>query len=99
MLFSACSPTRPEVLIPKRVIEAPENPVPGTITRSWEEPMYQSARRPAGLDPEGIYFIPSHSELVEIVPGRVQEVQYPPTPDELQEQLSVDDDTIGEEVR
>ncbi len=59
------------------VVELQENAVPGTVNDVWEEPMHDTVRVPAQLDPTGTYFRPNHQTVVEIYPGRVQPVQYP----------------------
>ena len=59
--------TAPEVIIQKQVqvIKAP-----GVVEYVWEEPMVDVVNVPPGLDPEGIYYRPSHQEIVEIRQGR-----------------------------
>jgi hypothetical protein len=43
---------------------------PGTVQYVWEEPMVDVIDVPPGLDPDGIYYRPSHQEVVEIRQGR-----------------------------
>jgi len=47
----------------------PHNP-PGVVNYIWEEPMVNVVDVPPGLDPEGIYYRPSHQAVVEIRQGR-----------------------------
>lgn len=58
-------------------VATPENPVPGTVSDFWEEPMYDDVDVPAALDPEGAYYRPEHKEMVEAYPGRHQQMQFP----------------------
>lgn len=44
--------------------------IPGVVEYVWEEPMVDVIEVPPGLDPEGIYWMPSHEEVVEIRQGR-----------------------------
>lgn len=74
--FVACSTSRrkqPE----KIVVEVQEAAIPGTVTEVWEEPIVDTVRVPGQIDPQGNYYRAPHSTIVEIYPGRVQEVQYP----------------------
>ena len=59
------------------VVEVQENKVPGTVTEPWVEPMYDTVRVPGQLDPTGTYYRKGHQTVVEIRPGRLQEVQFP----------------------
>lgn len=61
----------------KQVVELYENPVPGTVDTIWEEPMYDTVRIPGQIDPHGTYYRLPHRNVVEIRPGRVQQVQFP----------------------
>lgn len=54
-----------------------DNPVPGTVTEDWEEPMYDQVKIPGQLDPTATYYRNPHSTVVEIRSGRYQEVQFP----------------------
>ena len=58
---------QPEVIIKRevQVIKAP-----GVVEYVWEEPMVDVINVPPGLDPEGVYYRPSHQEIVEIRQGR-----------------------------
>ena len=51
--------------------------VNGTVDRFWAEPMYDQVRVPAQVDPNNVYYMPSHEALVEIRRERYQEVQFP----------------------
>lgn len=62
----------------KEPVVVMENPVPGTVNEFWVEPMYDTVKVPAKLDPTGTYYRPSHNTVVEIRNGRAQPVQYPP---------------------
>lgn len=68
VLFSSPEPT--EVIIF-------ENAVHGTVTETWAEPMVDSVEVPAQLDPMGTYYRLPHRTIVEIRPGRYQEIEYP----------------------
>lgn len=71
-------PGEPIILPAERIVlEVQESPPHGTVTDVWEEPMYDTIRVPAQLDPTGTYYRPSHKTVVEIRPGRNQEVEYP----------------------
>ncbi|MCB0322083.1 MAG: hypothetical protein KDD69_00885 [Bdellovibrionales bacterium] len=65
------------VVVREVVNELERERVPGTVEDVWVEPMYDQVRVPAALDPNGVYYRPSHSTLVEIRHGKVQPVQYP----------------------
>jgi uncharacterized lipoprotein YmbA len=47
------------------------------VESAWEEPMVDMVEVPPGLDPEGIYYRPAHSEVVEIRQGRWQYYRKP----------------------
>jgi hypothetical protein len=47
-------------------------PATGSISYAWEEPMTQVIDVPPALDPDEVIYIPGHSEVVEIRPGRWQ---------------------------
>lgn len=68
---------RKKPLPEKQVVEAYENPVPGTVDTIWEEPMYDTVRIPGQIDPHGTYYRLPHRNVVEIRPGRAQQVQFP----------------------
>ena len=73
LIFSGCSLSSP----PENRVVVRENAVPGTVAEPWFEPMHDSVKVPAQLDPTGTYFRPEHKTIVEIRPGRVQPLQYP----------------------
>jgi hypothetical protein len=54
------------------VVVMRDNPrmAPGVVEYVWEEPMVDVIDVPPGLDPEGIYYLPAHQEVVEIRQGR-----------------------------
>ena len=72
---TACS--KPEPVPPRPVIEYQVRNVPGVVESTWEEPMVDVVEVPPGLDPEGIYYRPAHSEVVEIRQGRWQYYRKP----------------------
>ena len=59
------------------ILDAQDRPVPGTVDRLYIEPMYDQVRVPAKLDPNGIFYRPSHQTIVEIRQERFQKVEYP----------------------
>lgn len=59
--------------------ELEKDPVPGTVTDVWAEPMYDTVRVPGQIDRKGVYYRASSNQLVRIRPGRFQQVQYPET--------------------
>ena len=65
------------MVIQQPINELEREVVPGTVDDVWVEPMIDSVRMPAQLDPKGTYYRPSHNTLAEIRPGRFQKVQYP----------------------
>ena len=92
--FVSCSskspgPVERTVLTPS-YLAADENPPPGVVTEAWVEPMYDTVKVPAQLDPAGNYFRPAHRTIVEIRPDRFQQVQYEDFP--LSERYPVDSD-------
>jgi hypothetical protein len=62
---------------PVAVNTVQENPIPGTVTEAWAEPMYDDVDVPGQLDPTGTYYRVPHRTIIEVRPGRVQEVQFP----------------------
>lgn len=67
---SGCSSrtvTRTEV---NEIVVASSSETPGAVEYVWEEPMVDVIEVPPGLDPEGHYYRPAHSEVVEIRQGR-----------------------------
>ncbi len=69
--------TTKNVVVREVVNELEKEPVPGTVDDVWVEPMRDTVRVPAQLDPKGVYYRPSHKTVVEIRPGKFQPVQYP----------------------
>ena len=67
------------VTITEPMVELDKETVPGTVDDVWVEPMYDHIRVPAKIDPNGVYYRPSHRSLFEIRPGRYQHVEYPET--------------------
>jgi hypothetical protein len=65
------------IVVRDAVNELEKEPVPGTQSDVWVEPMYDSIRVPGAIDPKGIYYRRGHNELVEIRPGKFQKVEYP----------------------
>lgn len=65
------------VVVRQTTAELEREPVPGTETGVWVEPIYNTVRVPAQLDPSGMYYRPSHNAVVEIRPGRHQLVEFP----------------------
>ena len=78
LAISACT-AQPKIehVVVREEVEVVENKVPGTVNNAWVEPMYDTVRVPSQLDPSETYYRPSHRTVVEIRPGRYQEVQYP----------------------
>jgi len=82
VLGTACSPRPPAKELPPVVVRPSspvvlqENKVPGTVEGDYMEPMFDTVQVPAQIDPKGTYYRPSHKTVVEIIPGRVGEVQY-----------------------
>lgn len=78
----ACSST-PRRVQPERVIvKSAENEllldtVPGTVRDVWAEKMVDQVRVPGQIDPNGVYYRKPHETLIEVRPGRYQQVQYP----------------------
>ena len=54
-----------------------KNPVPGTVSEVWVEPMYDTIKVPGQLDPSATYYRLPHRTVTEIRPERFQRVQYP----------------------
>ncbi len=70
-LFSCYSAAPIAPVVPEIVIEQSYViPDPGAVEYVWEPPMIDVVNVPPGLDPEGIYYRPSHQEVVEIRQGR-----------------------------
>jgi hypothetical protein len=72
---SGCSQTPPPQEPP--VVEYQVRNVPGVVEYTWEEPMVDMIEVPPGLDPEGTYYRPAHSEIVEIRQGKWQYYRKP----------------------
>jgi hypothetical protein len=72
---SGCSQTPPPQ--EPAVIEYQVRNVPGVVEYTWEEPMVDMIEVPPGLDPEGTYYRPAHSEVVEIRQGKWQYYRKP----------------------
>lgn len=72
---AGCSKPPPPQVPP--VIEYQVRNVPGVVEYTWEEPMVDMIEVPPGLDPEGTYYRPAHSEIVEIRQGRWQYYRKP----------------------
>ena len=66
------------VVVREDMAELDKEPVPGAVREVWVEPMYDTVRVPAQLDPSGNYFRPSHRTIYEIRPGKHQLVEFPP---------------------
>ncbi len=64
---SGCS--QPTIEIEPAIVISGES-APGTVETIWEEPMVDVIEVPPGLDPEGMYYRPSHQAVVEIRQGR-----------------------------
>ncbi len=75
VVASACSETPPPQVPP--VVEYQVRNVPGVVEYAWEEPMVDMVEVPPGLDPEGTYYRPAHSEIVEIRQGKWQYYRKP----------------------
>ncbi len=74
---SGCSAGSKKQEAPQQVVQVQDNPIPGTVTEDWEEPMYDQVKIPGQLDPTGIYYRNPHNTVVEIRSERYQEVQFP----------------------
>lgn len=72
---SGCSQPPPPQVPP--VVEYEVRNVPGVVEYTWEEPMVDMVEVPPGLDPEGTYYRPAHSEIVEIRQGKWQYYRKP----------------------
>lgn len=80
IIFVSCSVNnrQPRAQAETIVVETQDNAVPGTVTGVWQEPMVDTVRVPGQIDPQGTYYRAPHQTIIEVYPGRVQEVQYPP---------------------
>ena len=52
------------------------NQIRGTVAKPYVQPMRDVIKVPAQVDPTNTYYRPSHDTIVEIIPGRVQPIQY-----------------------
>jgi hypothetical protein len=81
--FSGCAnfwshQAPPKVAVRDQVpAEMTDRLVNGTVDHVWAEPMNDQVRVPAQIDPNNVYFRPSHETVVEIRHERYQEVQFP----------------------
>lgn len=75
LIFSGCFANSPGT----ELVEIVENPVPGTVTQPWVEPMYDTVKVPGQLDRTGTYYRLPHETVVEIRSDRYQFQQYPNT--------------------
>lgn len=62
---------------PEMAVEVPENPVPGNVNTLWAEPMYDTVRIPAQLDPTATYYRLPHNTVLEIRSEKYQQLEYP----------------------
>ncbi len=70
LCFSACSSQREVVssaIVSEQVTYVPD---PGAVEFVYEPPLVDVIQKQPGLDPDGIYYVPAHQEIVEIRPGR-----------------------------
>ena len=65
------------IIVRETANELDKQPVPGTQTEPWVEPMPEVVRTPAAIDRKGVYFRPAHNEIVEVRPEKFQKVEYP----------------------
>jgi hypothetical protein len=63
-------------IAPIEVVEVTENPVPGTVSQPWVEPMFDQVEVPAQLDPAATYYRLPHKTTYEIRTDRVEGVNY-----------------------
>ena len=79
--LAACSSKKVNTEIPYEArlikIDVQENSVPGTVQEVYIEPMVDQVQVPGRLDPNGVYYIPPHQEVVEIRRDKYQLIQYP----------------------
>lgn len=79
---AACSSTPRRVQPERIIVKSAENDimlntVPGTVRDVWAEKMVDQVRVPGQIDPRGVYYRKPHETLIEVRPGRYQQVQYP----------------------
>lgn len=75
LVITGCSASTPKTIIEVKQVDAPQQyaqEIPGVVKYIWEQPMVDVIDVPPGLDPEGIYYRPSHQSVVEIRQGRWQ---------------------------
>ena len=82
LLFAGCSMSAQggevsTVVLRQAITELEEDPVPGTTSGVWVEPMVQQTCKPGAIDDHGIYYRKPHCTLEEIRPGKYQKVQFP----------------------
>ena len=86
----ACSRT-PVRVEPERVlVKHSQNELlldtpPGTVRDVWAEKMVDRVRIPGQIDPHGVYYRKTHETLIEVRPGRYEQVQYPDQYDHYKE--------------
>ena len=68
-LFSCSTRKTTETVVVEKV-ETITIKDPGAVEYVWEPPIVDVVKVPPGVDPEGIYYRPSHEEVVEIRQGR-----------------------------
>jgi len=77
VVLSACSAeqtcTSETCGVPEPVVG---NAIRGTVTKPYVPPMRDVVTVPAQVDPTNTYYRPSHETIVEIIPGRVQPMQF-----------------------
>ena len=70
LLLTACSSHQEIVSGPIVKEETTVIPDPGAVEFVYEPPILDVIDIPPGLDPEGIYYVPGHSSVVELRQGR-----------------------------
>ncbi len=73
----SCASRKVKPIEVDETVEIIDREVPGTVHSPYFEPIIDVVKVPPHLDPEGIYFRPSHTNIYEIRQGRVQGVEYP----------------------
>jgi uncharacterized lipoprotein YmbA len=69
--LTSCATKNPEVVYVEPQAEHFRSPHdPGVVNFVYERPMVNIVEVPAGLDPEGVYYMPPHRSVVEIRQGR-----------------------------
>ena len=87
IVSTACSSKAPEpikvtaatetVVLRQTVNELEREPVPGTVTEAWVEPMIDTVCQPGQIDPSGTYYRKGHCTIAEVRRGKYQQVEYP----------------------